>query len=136
MDSTAFSAQDTIIEVKDASDAWQAIDNVKTVSVSGATRPEIDVTHLRSDAREYLLGLRDEGSIDLEVDMKRAGLGQARLNTLLDSVDAEDFRITLPAGEGTFTFSARVQAFNWNLGVDAPVSGTYTLRITGAGVWS
>jgi hypothetical protein len=94
---------------------------------------EIDVTHLRSSAKEYLLGLRDFGNVALEVFIPAsADTGQARLRALQESGSSEAFQIALPSGQFA-TFVALVKSFSFDsIEPDGAIRGLINLRTSGA----
>lgn len=132
--STAVSAQGTVIQIASAESPtdWVTIRNVSTISgLRGGSRSEIDVTDLTSDAKEYRLGLKDNGSLTLAVNYNADDAGHQRLEAALDEIDASPFKITDPVGN-IFTFSGFVKKFDVNWAVDSVEKGNLEIRITGA----
>lgn len=107
--------------------------------VSGASgfdgqAPEVDTTHLRSVAKEYLLGLQDFGNVTLNVFLKNADAGQIQLRTIKESGAEKVFTIQL--SDGTVSaFAGYVKGFTFAAERDGAVSGQVTLRVTGAPAW-
>lgn len=104
---------------------------------SGAPN-EIDVTDLSSTAREFLLGLKDEGTHTVNLNLDPADTGQQRLATLRSSRAEESFQIELSnAGAGspptgtTYTYQARVSTFPFDLNPDDAARAQVTIRVTG-----
>ena len=117
---------------------YTAIANVKTVSdVQSGSASEIDVTNLASTAKEYRLGLVDNGSISMGIHLSFADAGQAALQArLLDGV-AVNMKVILPSGTTpTASFSALVKKFSKSAAVDGVVEGTADIRINGAITWA
>jgi hypothetical protein len=96
---------------------------------------EIDVSHLASTAKEFLLGLEDSGSFSFDVNYLTANAGQDLLRTAKANRDLHYFKLTLSDGIYA-TFTAYVTTFSINGGVDAVVGGSVSLRISGAVTWS
>lgn len=95
---------------------------------------EIDVTHLESTAKEYLLGLQDFGNVSLQCWLV-SDTGQARLRTLKGSASSAAFSITLSDGR-VAAFIAFVKQFAFDAGgPDNAVSGPVQLRVTGEPSW-
>ena len=59
---------------------WLAIEECTDIKPSGQKVDEIDVTHLLSAAKEFVLGLEDSGSIDITANFV-GGKGQQQLYT-------------------------------------------------------
>lgn len=111
-----------------------AVAEVSSVAGFDGQAPEIDTTHLRSTAKEYLLGLQDFGNLTLNVFLKNADAGQVELRNLKESGDAAVFTITL--SDGTVSaFVGRVSQFTFSAERDGAVSGQVTIRITGQPAW-
>jgi hypothetical protein len=108
--------------------------------IRSGTATEIDVSDLSSLAKEYILGLADNGSMTLDVFYDPNDPGQVILEQLRESAAANVFRIGIknPLGVGspalttTIRFTGFVQTFPIALAVDAAVTGSVTIRITGA----
>lgn len=98
----------------------------------------IDATHLRSTAKEKKIGLRDEGSLSLELNYLPKDPGQAALQAARTANTKVSIRITLTddSPATTATFDAYVPDFQIKGGVDEKVSATCKMEITGAVTWS
>jgi hypothetical protein len=100
-----------------------------------STRPAVDITHLGSTAREYLMGLRDGGEVTFEVLLAMADATQ-NASTGLDAVHIagtfRNFRIIPANSTRRLAFSAAVQSIGVSAGgTDDPLSRSVTLRVTG-----
>jgi hypothetical protein len=127
--------QGTLVEVEDALSTFQSISHVRNISAFDGEASEIDITDLSSTAKEFRLGLRDFGSLTIDVNRDDTDTGQARLFALQASGAVEQFRITLntpDTGGDTFTFDGIVKSFTFQTGVDGVNEGTVSIRITGA----
>lgn len=125
----------TITDNTDAATAtpveWTEIGEVTDVDRAAGSRSEIDTTHLKSTSKEYLLGLRDSGTVTFNVNWLFDDNGQEALLTAEASDDAYNFRITYPSTD-VMTFSAYVQSVSGpSAAVDGKLGGSVTLRITG-----
>ena len=99
------------------------------------------MTNLASTAKEFVIGLPDEGSVQLEVsfDYATASLKHDTLHAARAAVPQvlQHFQIRLSNSPRTkITFNAYVTTFSMSLGTDDKVGATFTLRITGAAVIS
>ncbi len=114
---------------------WTTINNMKTFTGLDGEASEIDVTNLLSAAKEYVLGLVDNGKFSIEVDYDGGDAGQLACVAAQQSGAKKSFKLTLPDTH-TFTFSAFVKKAPLSGGVDQVVKrGTIDLRITGAYVF-
>ena len=134
-------SQTSTFEVLDPAaspDTWIVVGGVRTINdLRSGTSTEIDVSDLQSDAKEFVLGLADNGSMNLDVLYDPMDPGQIILETLRESSESNQYRVTIPnplASPATtvFTFIGFVQTFPFSIGVDTAISGTVTVRITGA----
>lgn len=138
MTSTAISAQGTTISIDTASSgspSYTPIANVKSFSGFDGSSSEIDVTNLSSTAKEYRLGLEDNGQFTMELDRDFSDAGQTALLAARDSQAAKQFKLLLPNGENA-TFTGYVKKFGVGGGVDQIVKGSVDIRISGPVTWS
>ena len=91
----------------------------------------IDVTHLKSLAKEYLMGLADNGSYTLEINYLPDDAGQILMRAARVSRLIQDFKVTLSDGTG-ITFQGFVKNAPSSGAVDEKVSGSYNILISGA----
>jgi len=107
----------------------------QVVSISGpdGSAAEIDVTALDSTAKEWLMGLPDEGSVSLEVIHDPSDTQHEALRTARANQTVKNFQIKLTDSPQTiYSFSAYVPTFSLSMGVDDAIKASYSLRITGA----
>ena len=106
---------------------------VTAISLGGISTAEIDVTALADTSKSYIMGTIDGGTIDVTVN-----LDSGVTVSLPTAGDATPTSFTLRFGPSTasvgviFTFSAYIQSASVEASVDAQVTASYTLRITGA----
>lgn len=140
MASTAISAQGTLFyvttdEVSPAT--FAAVSNVKSLKGIDGSAKEIDVTNFDSAAVEIVLGLADNGSLQVEMDLDNANSGQAALQAAKESGAIKLFKFVLPAGTTpTATFNGYVKKFDVSTGVNDVVKRMCDIRISGAVTWS
>jgi subtilisin family serine protease len=105
--------------------------DITSISLSGITRTEIDVTALTDTAKTYLMGTVDSGTIEVSFNYD---------DTLDDYVPATGsstssaWSIVYQVGSSktqTLSFNAFEQSFSIEAGVDAALTGNLTLRIDG-----
>lgn len=104
------------------------------------TAAEIDVSDLSSTAKEFILGLADNGTMGLDLIYDPSDPGQIILETLRETSAENAFRVGVPnplqsgspTGFTEFSFSGFVQTFPFSASVDAALTGTVSIRLTGA----
>ena len=116
------------------------IGEIQNFTGPGGQSADIDVTTLRSTAKEYRRGLQDEGEITFECNLDPADVGQlfcrnARAETA-SPFGQREFEVVLQDADQTqFSFSAFVKGFSIAGSVDDVVTASLALRITGAVTW-
>ena len=137
MTSTAISAQGTTFAIDTAtsgSPSYTLIKNIKSFTGFDGSNSEIDVTNLSSTAKEYRLGLEDNGQFALELDRDLSDAGQTALLAARDAQTGKQFELTLANGEKA-TFTGFVKKFSMAGGVDQVVKGSADIRISGPVTW-
>lgn len=133
--SSAVQTQGTVFKVGDGGspEIFNAVAEVVDFDGPGGTAAEIDVTNLGSTAKEYILGLKDEGDFSLTVNFIPGDAQQTRLFTLRDTRASANFKLVLYDGASTtFSFAGYVKQFSITGKADDKVVGKIALRITGA----
>jgi hypothetical protein len=110
---------------------------ITAISLSGISTAEIDVTSISSTSKEYVMGTIDGGTIEVTVNVDTVAATAATIDlpTAGDNVPTS-FVLRLGTGAAnlqvpTFSFNAYIQSVSIEASVDAQVTATYTLRITG-----
>lgn len=135
MSSSALQSQGMTIGVSDAAspEVYTTIANVSSISGPGGSASEIDVTDLSSTAKEFRLGLQDEGEVTLEIQYVPANTQHALLRSLRAAGTSRNFRITFTdSPQTTWTFLAFVKSFPVNNSVDGVTTVSVALRVSGA----
>lgn len=116
-----------------------AVGGVMSISGPSGSAGEIDVTTFDSTAKEYIIGLRDEGTITLEMVRDVADPGQNALISAFKTrvkrklvIDFSTLVIEASAVGARLTADAYVSGFSYSLGTDDAVKASATLRLTGA----
>ncbi len=107
------------------------------VSFSGfdGEASDIDITTLASTAKEFRQGLQDFGGFSMELMRDPQDVGQIELEDAKSNQDTRECVLTLPSGD-IATFSAYVKSLSSSGGVDAVVTGSCSMKVTGEVVWS
>jgi hypothetical protein len=98
--------------------------------------PDVDVSHLRSLEREFLLGLPDPGNFQLQLWLpSTADTGQARLRKLKELGTAAAFSLTLASGQ-VMAFMGLVKSFALQpITMDTAVGAAVAIRLRSAVSW-
>lgn len=115
---------------------FQNVEEVTSISGPNGTLSLIDVSHLGSTRKEYLPGLADNGTIDVECNFTAGSQQMILFDLFNSSSDPEGFLIEIPT-DSTRTvfheFSFMGIMSKWALGdaVDSKVKLTMTIQTTG-----
>lgn len=116
---------------------YTAIGNVRSFSNDGGSVTTLDKTNFASTAKEFAPGLVDYGSVSFEVQVEMGDAGQLAADAARLAAATKTFKIILPAGSTpTASFDAFVTKFSRSGSVDAVVSGSIDLKITGPVTWA
>lgn len=117
-------------------ETFETVTGVLDFSGPSTSRNEIDTTDLSSTAKEYLLGLKDEGEITFNGKfIPSSSVHQAVLSDL-DENDPGNWRIEFSDGETIADFAAGVKGAPITGGVDDVVKYAITLRLSGPVTWT
>lgn len=115
--------------------AWQRIKNLKSFRGMDGSSTELDVTNLDSEAKEFILGLSDEGTFSFDIDYDpSSGTGHQLLRNLQSNGFRRAARLTLPDAT-VAVFDQRIKKFDVAGGVDQVLRRNVELRITGPVTW-
>ena len=124
----------TAITTAAGTTTWGTLEEAVEIKPSGQKVDEIDVTHLQSLAKEFVLGLEDSGSIDITMNFT-GGKNQQQMFVEKANKSLSLYQITLgmqlqqPA---TFTFCAYcVKAEIPDAKVNGKIELSASLRISG-----
>src|SRR6185436_15217948 len=135
MSSNAILAQGTKFAVSAAGSppSFSNIPEIKTLGGPDGSAPTIDVTDLDSTAREYVLGLKDEGSFSLGINYIPANVVHAQLRSAWANRTQLQFRVTFTdSGTTVWEFSGYVTGFSQQAAVDSVIEATVGIKITGS----
>ncbi len=109
---------------------YTEVKEITNFSLFDGQANEIDVTHLQSTAKEFLMGLQDFGTGTLDCNHLPSDAGQQAMRSAKVSGDIQDFKVTF-SDASTATFQGFVQSNPLTGGVDAKVDGSFAIRISG-----
>lgn len=115
----------------DSPTTWTEVKEVTTFSGFDGQASEIDVTHLQSTAKEFLMGLQDFGSFQMDVNHLPTDAGQDLMRAAKATRAIQEFRITL-SDSSLIRFNGYVLSNPISGAVDGKVDGSFNIRITGA----
>jgi len=120
-----------------AGTAWTQITNLTSLKGLDGSAKEIETTNHDSAAVEMLLGLQDNGNLNLEIDGYNADAGQLVLEAAKADGAIRSFKFVLPAGSTpTCTFTGFVKKFDLSAPINDKYKRTCDIRISGAVTWS
>lgn len=124
--------QGTILEVESASaGVYVEVGEFQGWQGPGSSSKEIDVTNMRSAAKEFVLGLYDGGTFSVDFNRFFTDTGQQRMRALWVARTVANFKVTFANGT-VMSFAGYVQEFSYSGSPDDVVKGKATIRITGA----
>lgn len=131
MASPAIASQGTTFQVETATPATD-VEILGVVSWDGldGEAPDVDVSDLKSTAREFRNGLKDNGSFTIEGFRDDDDPGQARLETIRGASTSTPFIVTLSNGD-TYEFNGLVKSFTSAGEVDGSNRFRCAIRIDG-----
>lgn len=116
---------------------FTTINEIKTFSGLDGQASEMDITDLNSVAKEFRLGLMDEGGFSFTMHRLPSDAGQAALLAARAAGTSRNFSVTLAAGSPSIaTFTAFVKQLPLAGGVDQVNLSNSALRITGPVTWT
>ncbi|WYX10499.1 phage tail tube protein [Achromobacter xylosoxidans] len=104
---------------------------IKDPNFQGGQTTEIDVTVLKSTAKEYALGLDDSGTFSMAGNWKAGDPAQKALVAARSDKKTRAFRVTFADG-AKFEFLGLVTQYQWQGQLDNVMSATFNVRVTGA----
>lgn len=135
----ALETQGVVIKRGDGAspEVFTAIGSVTSVEGPGGEASEIDVTTLSSTAKEFIIGLKDEGTVTLNLNLDTSNTPQTGLRTDRDNGTLRNFELDLTDSPvTTLSFSAYVKSFSISVQPDSKIEASVSLRISGAVTWA
>lgn len=111
-----------------------AVGDVASFSGFDGTADDIDVTHLGSTAKEFLVGLQDFGGLSMELNLTNSDTGQAKLRALKAAGTQGTFSITLSNGE-VAAFKGYVKSFTVSNTANDATRASVQLKIASEPNW-
>jgi len=126
--------QNTKFQVDMGSGTFSDVANVTSISGLGSgSSAEIDITTFDSSGKEFRQGLKDEGSLTIDLIYDPGDTQHSKLESLRDNQSNNAFKISTSEATPTeFTFDAFVQTFDKSFESDEVLRASVGLRISGA----
>jgi len=129
---TAVETQGTVLSIETATGVFTPIAKITDFSAFSGSASVIDTTNLDSTAKEKLMGLQDFGQVSINFLVIPNDAGQVALETAKASRSLKNFKLQLNDTDNTtYAFSGFVISKPLNGGVDAAVTGSATIEISG-----
>lgn len=135
MSSNALDSQGMVIQRGDGAspEVFTTIPEVTEISGPGGQAAEIDVTDLSSTAKEFRMGLQDEGNITLALAWIPTNAVHSGLRTDRANQTLRNFKIIFTdSPQTTWSFSAFVLGLEISNSVDEVTRASVTLRVSGS----
>lgn len=133
--SGALETQGVMLEIGDGAvpDAFFDVGEMVDFSGPGGSAAVIDVTHLKSTAKEKRMGLPDEGQFTFNINLVPSDNGQRHAYKARADRRLTNFKLSLTDTPTTIlTFAAFVLEFTISGGVDDKIPAALTLEISGS----
>ena len=114
--------------------SYLPVTEARNIHFSDAQTPEIDVTTLNSTSKEYLVGLQDAGEFSLEMNYVPFDPAIVEMRAAKLDAKVRAFRIDFPDGS-VFAFRGFIRSVPFQTDYQSAMSGSATVKITGATVW-
>lgn len=114
-----------------ASATFAKVGETVNIGAPSGEAADIDVTHLESLAMEYLVGLPDEGNIEIAMNAISGDLGHDELIDAKDDQSRRWLKITWSNGD-IWYIKALVKKYTWAAGVNAKIDAAASFRTSGA----
>ncbi len=99
-----------------------------SIAFSGAESSEIDTTALCDDSRQYLDGLKDDGTADIAFNTDYSNDGQNLLRSVRGTNAIKSFKLLFKDGRYV-TGTASVRTSSLDFGLDTKVESSMSLRV-------
>jgi hypothetical protein len=106
---------------------FDKIGEVTNIGAPSGEAADIDTTHLESLAKEYLIGLPDEGNIEIAMNAIASDAGHSELITAKDAQNRRWLKITWSNGN-VWSIKVLVKKYTWSAGVDSKIEAAASFR--------
>lgn len=110
---------------------FTAVAEVYDITPPNETTDIIDVSHMMSTDREFIMGLTDPGECSFEMNFVPGSASEALLLAAKAARAAKNFRIVFP-NLATWTFGGLLTGYEPAMPNDDKMTCTVTIKVTGA----
>jgi len=122
----------TTLDPTDSKLVWADLSvTIKQPQFQGGQSDEIEVTTLASEAKEFTVGLADNGTFSMSGNWKADDEAQMVLRAARDDGNPRAFKAEFIDGSKS-SFLGLVTQFTWDAAPNGTVNGTFNVRITGS----
>lgn len=107
---------------------YATVEEANDIKLAGVNVSSIDVTHLLSTSKEFIAGLKDNGTCDVACNFIN-GAVQTLMRNDMNSGTTSPYRIQIPSGVQTITFGFSGFIMKY-AGPDAKVDGKLEIQIS------
>lgn len=132
---TVLDSQLATLSIDDAGSTPVAIGQIVSFSGFDGEAADIDITTLASVAKEYRQGLQEFGNFSVELMRDPADLGQIEMLSAKALQATRTFILTLASGD-VATFEGYVKSLTSSGSVDAVITGSANIKVSGVVVWT
>lgn len=114
-------------------EVFTSIDGIVSMNGFGTQRSEIDTTTLKDTSKKFKLGLKDNGTLQLEINHDPADPQHQELRQMNEDGTSANFQLILSdeAPSTRYNFKAFVSQWSLRADVDNVYKTQVSLRITG-----
>jgi len=137
MATSAFLGSQTLLKIGNAAspEVFTTIGEVTSIGAIGQRNDLVEVTHMLSTAKEYIGGLPDGLEMDIVCNYLPTNVQQQTAYFKVAAGTVANFRMVMPTGGSSLTFSFAALVIGWTVGPLTPNEAykvTFTLKISGA----
>ena len=135
MSTSALESQGMLLQSGDGAspEVFTTIPEITDIGGPDGSATEIDTTDLSSTAKEFKIGLKDEGQVSITMTYIPANTVHSALRTDRNNRTLRNFKLKFTDSPNTvWSFSAYVLGFSVTNAVDGATQASVTLRISGA----
>ena len=120
-------------------EVFTTVAEVLSIGGPDITAEEIEVTSLDSAGgyKEYITGLKDGGTVALEMNWIKSNSQQTSMRDLVDSGTQRNYEIAFSDSPNTVAaFAGKVTSFSMSADPGSQLKASMSVRISGAVTWS
>ena len=114
---------------------YASVEGVTSINGFGTTRSEVDTTTLKSSSKMFKLGLKDNGTLQVETNYDPTDDQHQSIRDLNESGAKRSWQLVLMDDDGapaeTFQFDGYVSGWSLRVDIDNVYKATLSIRITG-----